>query len=247
MGWEGGSSHAKTQALGKKRNLRYSPLMGKLLKLLFLAEIRGTLAMAVPSDVHDVLRETAPFRPPWRRGEGVIRPVQEGPWREGYPVIAEVINSYDICLDLVRRMVVDLTDEEMVSLPKGAPTHPAWIVGHLACSAERVGREIGLDSWLTEYWCKRFAPGAAPRVDRSAYPPKTELMNALDESQERVCRALWKMGPEQFGAPYGNARQRVSFPTLGHAVVYLLTIHPATHAGQLTAWRQAMGLPGIPE
>ncbi|MEM1098301.1 MAG: hypothetical protein AAGH92_05880 [Planctomycetota bacterium] len=34
---------------------------------------------------------------------------------------------------------------------------------------------------------------------------------------------------------------RSFFPTIGHATLYLLCTHEATHYGQLQAWKRALG------
>lgn len=51
------------------------------------------------------------------------------------------------------------------------------------------------------------------------------------------------MTDSELDSPLPDERYREVFPTLGHAVLHILTVHTAIHLGQISAWRRAMGLP----
>ena len=86
--------------------------------------------------------------------------------------------------------------------------------------------------------------GAKPLVDRSKYPAKAELLKALEEAHIRLADAVSKATPEALAEP-APERMRARFPTVGHTILALMTSHEASHLGQLSAWRRALGMPSV--
>jgi hypothetical protein len=162
-------------------------------------------------------------------------------------MIDEILRSYTLTLDYLRRLVADLDDAQMSLQPGGAGNHPAWVLGHLIYSCQLVGGELGLVPWLAEDWGPCFGTGSAPTADPSAYPPKSALLDALDDARDRLAGRLAALGEAGLAAPLPDVRFRDTFPTLGHAVLHVLVAHAAVHVGQVSVWRRAAGLPVIPE
>lgn len=157
-------------------------------------------------------------------------------------MIQEILNSYSLCLDHVRRLVVDLTDEQMVVQPGNIKNHPAWNLGHLIYSAQMIGGEIGIQPWLLSEWERLFKTGSIPVANQAIYPKKAELLEALTEAQNRLTHRLSEMNETDLAQPLPDVRYRNIFPSIGHAVLHILTIHTSYHVGQISAWRRAMNL-----
>jgi len=157
-------------------------------------------------------------------------------------MVDEIIRSYARTLDYLRRLVDDIPDEFMARQTGGAVNHPAWILGHLIHSAQAIGGEIGLPPWLPSNWHRQFGTGSTPASDRSQYPKKATLLAALTDGQKRITERLNELGDQGLSGPLPDVRYREEFPTLGHAVLHILTSHAAIHVGQLTVWRRAVGL-----
>jgi len=157
-------------------------------------------------------------------------------------MIIEITNSYCFALNYLRRMVVDVPDERMTEQAGGVVNHPAWVIGHLAFSCQKLAGEMGLHAWLMDNWEKRFGTGSVPTVERKQYPSKTELLEILADAQRRVLDRLRAVGEEGLKKPLPDVHHRVLFPTLGHAILHILTVHAALHVGQVTVWRRAVGL-----
>ena len=157
-------------------------------------------------------------------------------------MIDEILNSYGMCLMLLRRAVEDVDEAQMVAQPHGVVNHPAWTLGHLIFSAQAIGGEMGVAPWLGDGWGKPFGTGSTPQSDPSLYPSKEELLAALADAQRRLAERLKEIGEEGLSEPMPDVRYREVFPTLGHAVLHILTVHASLHVGQLQAWRRAMGL-----
>ena len=160
-------------------------------------------------------------------------------------MVEEVLNSFRLTLEYLRRLVDDVPDADFTLQPSGVVNHPAWVCGHLIYSCEAIGGELGLAPWLGADWKGRFGTGSAPSSDRSAYPSKTELLAALADAQSRVSDQLVALGEAGMAAPLPDVRHRSMFPTIGHAVVHILTGHAAVHVGQLSAWRRAASYPPL--
>ncbi len=156
-------------------------------------------------------------------------------------MISEILNSFALTMNYLRRLVGDVPDAQMTCQPAGAANHPAWVIGHLVHSCEGMGSELDVPPWLPEDWTSRFGYGSVPSADRRLYPSKTELLRALDDGQRRLSEALAAIDESRLAGPLPD-EARAIFPTLGHAVLHILGAHAAVHVGQVSVWRRVMGL-----
>jgi len=162
-------------------------------------------------------------------------------------MIAEVLNSYRLTLDYLRRLVADVPAEDLTRQPGGVVNHPAWVIGHLTYSCQALGEELELPAWLPDGWAERFKTGSVPVADTSAYPSKNALLVALADAEQRLASRLAALGEAGMAVPLPDARYRHVFPTVGHAVVHILTGHAAVHVGQVSVWRRAAGYTPLAE
>jgi hypothetical protein len=156
-------------------------------------------------------------------------------------MIAEVVSSYSLTLDYLRRLIGDIPDEALSSQRAGVVNHPLWTIGHLVYSAQMIGGELGLSTWLPDDWRQRYGTGSAPMADRSAYPTKDSLLDYLADAERRLKEQLHALGDEMMQQPLPDVRYRKMFPTLGDAVAHVLAAHTASHVGQIIVWRRVMG------
>jgi hypothetical protein len=156
-------------------------------------------------------------------------------------VIGAILKSYSLSLSYLRQLVDDVPDDMFTAQLAGAINHPAWVTGHLIYSAEAIGGEIGLTPWLPSDWAARFGTGSIPVSDRQAYPSKDILLGSLTDAEQRIRNRLMRIGDDGMMEPLPDVRHRESFPTIGHAVLHILTTHAAIHIGQLTVWRRVLG------
>ena len=156
-------------------------------------------------------------------------------------VIPETLNSYRLTLDYLRHLLADVEGDLLTRQPPGVVNHPAWTIGHLIYSAQAIGGELGLDPWLPADWQVRFGTGSTPQP--TGYETKDYLLAALTDAQTRLTNRLHELGEAAMSQPLPDIRYRSTLPTLGHAVLHILTAHTSTHLGQLIIWRRAAGLP----
>jgi hypothetical protein len=142
----------------------------------------------------------------------------------------------------IRRLVEDISDEQMIMQPSGMVNHPSWTVGHVLYSLQAIGGELGIEPWLPPEWINSFCQGSIPDIDTQRYPGKKDLLEALQDANERISEKLKNLTDEELNVPLPDEQYRKIFPTLGHAVLCILVSHIGVHIGQLMAWRQVMQL-----
>jgi hypothetical protein len=160
-------------------------------------------------------------------------------------MIPEILNSYSMTLGYLRRLVADVPDELFTKSAGGAVNHPAWVIGHLIHSAQGIGGEIGSSPWLPPSWAEKFGTGSVPMNE--GYPTKRALLDALADAERRLTERILELGESGMLQPLPDEKYRPIFPTVGHAVLHILTAHAAIHVGQITVWRQAVGLGPLKE
>jgi hypothetical protein len=149
-------------------------------------------------------------------------------------MLKHIIFTYTFSLGHLQRLVEDLSDGQMVRLPKGVVNHPAWTLGHLAAASNYVAKVLELDSTFPADWEEKFKTGGVPTTEASAFPSKEAILAELRAQHGRVADAMVHADPAIFTKEY--------FPTIGDFCAYLMTAHEGNHIGQIVAWRRAMGL-----
>lgn len=156
-----------------------------------------------------------------------------------------IIDSFDYCLDFLREQVSDISEPDFVAQPNGILNHPAWVIGHLTGSCQALGREIGVEPWLPENWAARFGTGSRPVLDLSVYESGHESLQILRDAQSRITDSVLRLPPVRLDLPLNHQRYGPAIPTVRHAIVQMLVAHSAYHVGQLTLWRNQMGMKSL--
>jgi hypothetical protein len=149
-------------------------------------------------------------------------------------------------LGYARRLVADLTDEQMTAQPVGGRVmnHAAFVVGHLAWVCDVGVTLLGEPPAIDPSWRDVFSMTATPAADRGVYPEKAVLVRALEDAHARLVKVALAATPETLQqSPPERFQSR--FPTVAHVVLHMLTNHAAVHLGQFSAWRRASGLPAV--
>jgi hypothetical protein len=157
-------------------------------------------------------------------------------------VLQHILHVHTLNLGITKRLVSDLSDDQMCAQPHGVVNHPAWSLGHLAVAADAAGKLLGLSSVLPAGWPETFRTGGIPSPDKRVFPGKDELLRVITEQHGRLARALSEADPAMLAQPHPNEKRRDHFPTVGDFVIFLMTAHEMDHLGQIAAWRRAMGL-----
>lgn len=161
-------------------------------------------------------------------------------------MISSVLLTYARNLDYAKRLTADIPADRMTARPVAGMNHPAWILGHLAFYGDVAAKLIGIDEPTLD-------PALGPKVDNTskpiadpaAYPSRDDLIAALERGHARLAGAVAALSAEDLARPNPIERARGRFPTVGDALIFMMTAHEAIHLGQLSAWRRAAGLPPV--
>ena len=153
---------------------------------------------------------------------------------------SHVLQTGRLTLQYAQMNLADIPEDKMTALPAGLVNHPAWIVGHIVLAVEEAVGLLGGEAACADDCAALF--GEPPAADAGPFPSKQELMAALVDSFARLEKALDAASDELLSKPLPDEKFRDYFPTIGDMVVGVVTMHTATHLGQLTAWRTAMGM-----
>jgi uncharacterized damage-inducible protein DinB len=156
-------------------------------------------------------------------------------------MLSELIGSFEYTVDFIERQVADLSDEDIVLQPPGAPNHAAWTLGHVIFSCHEIAGELGVERWLPGDWESRFGYGSVPAAEASPQFEKAALLTSLREARTRLQDAMTGLDEQALASPLPDADAQTSFPTMGHVLLHVVAGHTAYHAGQLAAWRRAIG------
>ena len=155
------------------------------------------------------------------------------------------LNVNRFLVSYCRMLVGDIADERLAEQPLPDVNHPAWILGHLAFSADRASSLLDAPKELLATWTPLFGPGSKPSASRIDYPSKDELLREVEQGFERLRQTIATATPEQFAKPSTNPRTKDALPTIKDGVAFLLTGHLGVHLGQFSTWRRMIGLPPL--
>ncbi len=154
-------------------------------------------------------------------------------------------------LDQARRQTVALCagihDDQLTAQPPGAPNHPAWTLGHLFLLDAYIADLLTPEESprLDQRWADAYGPASVPRAENPDNQTRADYLARLDTVRAAVIGAVAGLDDDGLCAPLPDASRRDEFPTVAHLLQYALW-HEAFHAGQLSAWRKAMGLASVP-
>jgi hypothetical protein len=141
-----------------------------------------------------------------------------------------------------RMLVEDIGDERLADQPVPDVNHPAWILGHLAWTADRALEMFGAPPTSPAEWATLFGRGSKPSNSRAVYASKDELLGRVEDAYRQLRQATASAGAEQLARPTTNPRLKDTLPTLKELVTFLMTGHVGIHLGQLSTWRRLIGL-----
>jgi len=145
-------------------------------------------------------------------------------------------------LRLAQAAVDDLDDSHSALSPTSGRKTAGWLLGHLVVTADGGRRICGREPLFPKDWRRMFGRGSQPSAIFAEYPPMADLRALLATTYEDLCEAALSMSPEFAAATNPYEPGRAAFPSIGLFVRWILTGHLGYHLGQLTLWREAMGM-----
>ena len=145
---------------------------------------------------------------------------------------------------------VKLSERPVVGGVPVAINHPTFTFGHLAIYPALMAELVRAPSKIVEVpdnYPTLFKIGT-PCVDDpegTIYPPLAELTERFFKGMHYIIGVLPTINDEVLAEELQDAGRKERFGSVGPFIAYLLTAHPMTHLGQLSAWRRCVGLPPV--
>ncbi len=157
-------------------------------------------------------------------------------------MLTNEIKVNQFLLQYCRMLTADIADERFAEQPLPGANHPAWILGHLAFSADIAVGLLGGEKTMPAEWVELFKPSSVMRTARADYASKDELLKVVERCFENARQLAANAAPEQLAAATENPRMKDALPTNRERLSFLLTGHLGVHLGQLSAWRRMVGM-----
>ena len=160
-------------------------------------------------------------------------------------MIDPLLHTWNLNLGYAERLVADLSEASMTLQPAPGMNHPAWVLGHLACTADMLGEMLGVQRVCPADWPALFDWNSSPTSEAGRYPIKTELLEALSEAHEAIAAAVQQVPEARWHEATPLEAVRSFLPTLGDCFIFVMAAHENMHLGQVSAWRRVQGLPRV--
>ena len=157
-------------------------------------------------------------------------------------MLSPLIHTWNLNLGYAKRLVADISDDQMAFQPAAHMNHAAWVLGHLACTADMLAAMIGAKPVCPPVWTSLFDWNSEPSSDASRYPTKAVLLKALEDAHAGVAIVLPSVPEARWSGQTPIEEVRGFLPTLGDSFVFVMAAHENMHLGQLSAWRRVQGM-----
>ncbi len=135
----------------------------------------------------------------------------------------------------------DVVEAHMADQPAPGINHPAWILGHLALTADYAATMLGGAGVCPAEWTAVFDQKKPLSTNRADYPSKADLLATLRRATENAIEHADALAPADAAKPHNQGWFEKELPTMGDMMSFLLVGHPGIHLGQLSAWRRMTG------
>ena len=160
-------------------------------------------------------------------------------------MIDPLLHTWNLNLGYAQRLVDDLPDASMTLQPAPGMNHPAWVLGHLACTADMLGEMLGVQPVCPADWPPLFDWNSSPTSEADRYPTKATLLETLSAAHAGIAAAVLQVPAARWHEVTPLEAVRSFLPTLGDCLIFVMAAHENMHLGQVSAWRRVQGLPRV--
>ena len=153
-----------------------------------------------------------------------------------------LLHTWNLDLGYAKRLVADIPEEKMALQPAPGMNHAAWVLGHLACTADMLAAMIDLNQLCPPEWPSLFDWSSSPSSNASQYPSKAILLKALEDAHAQIAAALPSFPKSRWQETTPLEAVMGFLPTIGDCFVFVMAAHENMHLGQLSAWRRVQGM-----
>lgn len=144
------------------------------------------------------------------------------------------------------RLVADVGADQMLAqpVPGRIINHPGWILCHLNVYAALIGPTLRGEA-VVDPIGQAHSRGSRVTLDPADYPERDAIVSEYSRLHDAAAAALDCADETVLAKPNPIGRMRAISPRVSDLLMTLMVKHESFHLGQLSAWRRAMGLPGV--
>lgn len=160
-------------------------------------------------------------------------------------MIAAIANQLATQRAKVVEQLRTIPPHRLTDQPAHIVNHAAWTIAHLHFADKLMLSILGKQQ-LDVHLMRHFGPGSTPQPNLDHWHKQfTDLNDAISklvEGHALAMNAVRALTFDDLARPTKEEPARSMFPTLGDVLTYFLW-HEGYHAGQLSQWRRATGIP----
>lgn len=149
---------------------------------------------------------------------------------------ALIARQFELTHDTAHKNLAGITHEESLIFPSPAGNSLNWVLGHIVATRNIIMRTLGTAPIWTAEEAAPYERGAKPSRDGNGARPLTEIVLALDQSQEIVVQRIHALSVDDLRRPSPMGTMAETLTILG--------FHEAYHVGQLGIQRRLIGKGG---
>jgi DinB superfamily len=149
-------------------------------------------------------------------------------------------NNTQATIGYAKQILSDIDDASMCERPAGL-NHPAWLLTHLATTADYAAGLLGGKGICPSSWNEIGNPQKPLSTNRADYPSKDELIGTFEAAFKNASELYEKTSDAELSKPQKLGFYETELPTVGDMATFLIIAHTNLHLGQLSAWRRATG------
>jgi hypothetical protein len=144
---------------------------------------------------------------------------------------------------VLRGNMEGLTQADCMVQPQPGGNCLNWVVGHLACTWDKVLPVVGQKPVLGNETLQRYDRGSAELHEAGEALPLEMLLNACDEAAKRMEEGLASLTEERLDEPAPFSPRKRADETV-RSLLSLVMFHQAYHVGQSGLLRRIAGKEG---
>jgi len=149
-------------------------------------------------------------------------------------------NNTNATIGYAKGILADVACETMCEQPAGL-NHPAWLLIHLAVTADYAADLLGGKGVCPESWNVLGDTKKPLSTNRADYPTKQTLVETFEAAFQNAAKLYDQASATDLAKPQKLGFFETELPTVADMAMFLIVAHTNLHLGQLSAWRRAMG------
>ncbi len=155
-----------------------------------------------------------------------------------------IVNHRNNVVDLMGRLMADLTDADLMVRPAPEANHMLWQLTHLTRSQVMLAGLVSPEAPVAvpAHFDEAGKKAAAASDDPATFPTRAEVMDVLGRAHAAIVAGVTGMTDQQLAGPSPEPMRKMG-PELADILLMVGGTHMALHIGQLQVLRRKLGKP----